>query len=227
MVTLELATWSKMSSMNGVFITGSNTEVGKTTVAVEIIKFLKKRRQIVVRKPVETDCEILNGSYVPKDAIKLNKACASEESLDLVCPFCYELEASPEEASLHAERPLELSDLVKACQSNVGKKFVFIEGAGGIYSPIANNALNSDLAVELGVPIIIVIKDELGAIGQALLTINAAKTQKLDIACIVLNEMESNHLANAKALRSYTEIPVLEFSEDKQALFCSEIEKLI
>ena len=73
--------------MNGVFITGSNSEVGKTTVLVEIIKHLRKRRKIVVRKPVETDCELVNGSYVPKDAIKLNEACASGEDIDVVCPL--------------------------------------------------------------------------------------------------------------------------------------------
>ena len=213
--------------MNGVFITGSNTEVGKTTVSVAIIRRLRKQRQIIVRKPVETDCEMVNGSYLPKDAIKLNEACSSGECLDLVCPFCYELEASPEEASLHAERPLELVDLVKACRSKVDEHFVFVEGAGGIYSPIANNALNSDLAAELGMPIIIVVKDELGAVGQALMAINAAKSQKLKIACIVLNEIEPNQLSNAKALRGYTKTRIVEYSKTKLEPFYSEIEKLI
>ena len=213
--------------MNGVFITGSNTEVGKTTVSVAIIRRLRKQRQIIVRKPVETDCEMVNGSYLPKDAIKLNEACSSGEGLDLVCPFCYELEASPEEASLHAERPLELVDLVKACRSKVDEHFVFVEGAGGIYSPIANNALNSDLAAELGMPIIIVVKDELGAVGQALMAINAAKSQKLKIACIVLNEIEPNQLSNAKALRGYTKTRIVEYSKTKLEPFYSEIEKLI
>ena len=213
--------------MNGVFITGSNTEVGKTTVSVEIIKHLKQKRQIVVRKPVETDCEVVDGSYIPKDAIMLNDACASGESLDLVCPFCYELEASPEEASLDSGRPLELVDLINACKTQVGKRFVFVEGAGGIYSPIANNALNSDLAAALGLPIIIIVKDELGAVGQALLSINAANSQKLKIACVVLNEFEPNHLSNAQALRAYTKTPVLEYSKAKSKLFLSEAEKLI
>ncbi len=63
--------------MNGVFITGSNTGVGKTTVSVDIIKHLRKKRQIVVRKPVETDCGLVNGSFLPKDAIKLNEACTT------------------------------------------------------------------------------------------------------------------------------------------------------
>jgi dethiobiotin synthetase len=213
--------------MNGVFITGSNTEVGKTTVSVEIIKHLRKKRQIVVRKPVETDCEVVNGDYVPKDAIRLNEASASGESLDLVCPFCFELEASPEEAGRQEEKPLELVDLVEACRSKIGESFVFVEGAGGIYSPIANNALNSDLAAELGMPIIIVIKDELGAIGQALLTINAANSHKLKIACVVLNELEPSQLSNAQALRAYTKTPIIEYSKSRVKFFCSEIEKLI
>ena len=100
------------------------------------IKHLRKKRQIVVRKPVETDCKMSNGVYIPEDAIKLNEACASGESIEVVCPFCYELEASPEEASLHAERPLELVDLLRACQANVGEQFVFIEGAGA-YTPLS------------------------------------------------------------------------------------------
>ena len=213
--------------MNGVFITGSNTEVGKTTVSVEIIKYLRKKRKIIVRKPVETDCEVADGIYVPKDATKLNEACSSGESLSLVCPFRYQLEASPEEASNHEGKSLELNDLIQACKSGGDKKFVFVEGAGGFYSPIANNSLNSDLAAELGMPIIIVVKDELGAIGQALLTINAAKSQKLKIACVILNEMSPNYLSNAEALRSYTETPIVEYSNNRVEAFCSEIDGLI
>jgi dethiobiotin synthetase len=213
--------------MNGVFITGSNTEVGKTTVSVEIIKHLKQKRQIVVRKPVETNCELVNETYVPKDAIKLNEACSSGERLEQVCPFCYELEASPELASAHSGKTLSLDSLAKACRSKVGNNFVFIEGAGGFYSPIANQALNSDLAARLGVPVIIVVRDELGAIGQALLTINAAKSEKLQIACVILNEIEPNCLSNAEELRAYTNVPVIEFSKNRLANFCLEVESLI
>ena len=213
--------------MNGVFITGSNTGVGKTTVSVDIIKHLRKKRQILVRKPVETDCEIVNGSFQPKDAIRLNEACSSGEDLEMVCAFCFELEASPEEASAHSGRLLSLNDLVKACKSRVGDNFVFVEGAGGFFSPIANKALNSDLAVKLDLPVIIVVRDELGAVTQALLAINAAKNQQLKIVCVVLNEIEPNQLRNAEALRSYTEAPVIEYSKSKLSFFCSEVERLI
>ena len=213
--------------MNGVFVTGSNTEVGKTTVSVEIIKQLIKKRKVVVRKPVETDCELVDGSYFPKDAVKLNEACASGESLSQVCPYCFELEASPEEASLGAGKTLSLEDLVYACNDGVGERFVFVEGAGGFYSPIADKALNSDLAVQLELPVIIIVKDELGAISQALLTIDAVLSKKLKIAFVVLNEACENTLSNLEALRSYTDVPVLKFSTKNTELFYLEAEKLI
>ena len=213
--------------MNGVFVTGSNTEVGKTTVSVEIIKQLRKKRIVVVRKPVETDCELVDGSYFPKDAVKLNEACASGESLSQVCPYCFELEASPEEASLGAGKFLGLEDLVYACNDGVGENFVFVEGAGGFYSPIADKALNSDLAVQLELPVIIIVKDELGAISQALLTIDAVLSKKLKIAFVVLNEVCENTLSNLGALRSYTDVPVLKFSIKNSKLFYLEVEKLI
>ena len=213
--------------MNGVFVTGSNTEVGKTTVSVEIIKQLRKKRKVVVRKPVETDCELVDGSYFPKDAVKLNEACASGESLSQVCPYCFELEASPEEASLGAGKTLSLEDLVYACNDGVGERFVFVEGAGGFYSPIADKALNSDLAVQLELPVIIIVKDELGAISQALLTIDAVLSKKLKIAFVVLNEVRENTLSNLEALRSYTDVPVLKFSIKNSELFYLEVEKLI
>ena len=213
--------------MNGVFVTGSNTGVGKTTVSVEIIKQLRKKRIVVVRKPVETDCELVDGSYFPKDAVKLNEACASGESLSQVCPYCFELEASPEEASLGAGKTLSLEDLVYACNDGVGERFVFVEGAGGFYSPIADKALNSDLAVQLELPVIIIVKDELGAISQALLTIDAVLSKKLKIAFVVLNELRENTLSNLEALRSYTDVPVLKFSIKNSELFYLEAEKLI
>ena len=213
--------------MNGVFVTGSNTGVGKTTVSVEIIKQLRKKRIVVVRKPVETDCELVDGGYFPKDAVKLNEACASGESLSQVCPYCFELEASPEEASLDAGKFLDLEDLVYACSDGVGESFVFVEGAGGFYSPIADKALNSDLAVQLELPVIVIVKDELGAISQALLTIDAVLSKKLKIAFVVLNEVRENTLSNLEALRSYTDVPVLKFSIKNSELFYLEVEKLI
>ena len=213
--------------MNGVFITGSNTNVGKTIVGTEIIKFLSKTRSIKARKPVETNCQIVDGKYLPRDAIALNNACFNQESLNKVCPFCFELEASPEDASLDIGEPISLDQLSDACHTDVEGSFIIIEGAGGLYSPIADGALNSDLAFLLKVPIIIVIRDELGAISQALMSIDAAKKNNLEVSCVILNEIIPNNLSNKKSLIKYTEVPVVSFSKKKLEDFYSNIEGLL
>jgi dethiobiotin synthetase len=213
--------------MKGVFVTGSNTGVGKTTVAIEIVRHISKTRAVKVRKPVETNCELSEQSYIPKDAIALSAACQLQEPLNKVCPYCFEIEASAELASTDSSEKLTLEDLVLACKCDVDENFVLVEGAGGLYSPIAEAALNVDLANELQLPLLIVIRDELGAISQALLTLEAAKKNKLTVACVVLNVVKSNNLSNKEALTAYTETPVVSFSQGDLDAFRSEIEKLV
>ena len=213
--------------MKGVFVTGSNTSVGKTTVAIEIVRHISKTRAVKVRKPVETNCEISEQKHMPRDAIALSAACQLQEPIDKVCPYCFEIEASAEFASAASAEKHTLEDLVFACKCDVEESFVLVEGAGGLYSPIAKAALNVDLAIELQLPLLIVIRDELGAISQALLTLEAAKKNKLTVACIVLNVVKSNNLSNKEALSAYTETPVISFSQRSLGAFCSEIEKLI
>jgi len=212
--------------MKGIFVTGSNTGVGKTTVAVEIVQHLSLTRDVKVRKPVETNCEINGQNYMPKDAIALSAACQQHEPLEKVCPYCFELEASAEMASAESGKKLTLEDLVLACRSETNESFVVVEGAGGLYSPISEASLNVDLAIKLQLPLLIVIRDELGAISQALLTLEAAKINNLKVACVVLNMVENNDLYNKEALIAYTETPVVYFSQHDPEVFCSEIERL-
>jgi len=157
----------------------------------------------------------------------LAAACQQQEALNKVCPYCFEIEASAELASSNSGKKLMLEDLVVACKRDVDDSFVLVEGAGGLYSPIAEAALNVDLAVELHLPLLIVIRDELGAISQALLTLEAAKKNKLTVACIVLNAVKSNNLFNKEALAAYTETPIISFSQRGLEDFCSEVERLV
>ena len=212
--------------MKGVFVTGSNTSVGKTTIAIEIVRHMSLTRKVKVRKPVETNCELNGQNYTPKDAIALSAACQQQEPLEKVCPYCFELEASAEMASNEGGKKLALEDLVLACRRETDESFVVVEGAGGLYSPIAEASLNVDLAIKLQLPLLIVIRDELGAISQALLTLEAAKKNNLTVACVILNVVKSNNLSNKDALVAYTETPVISFSKNNIEVFCTEVEKL-
>ena len=213
--------------MKGVFVTGSNTGVGKTTVAIEIVRHMSQTRDVKVRKPVETNCELSGQNYMPKDAIALSAACQQQESLERVCPYCFEIETSAEMASTVSGKKLTLESLALACKCDIDESFVVVEGAGGLYSPIAEAALNVDLATELQLPLLIVIRDELGAISQALLTLEAAKNNNLIVACVILKVVENNSLSNKEAIAAYTETPVVSFSQGDLGAFCSEIEKLV
>ena len=88
---------------------------------------------------------------------------------------------------------------------------LLVEGAGGFYSPIAEDALNADLAKLLGLEVFIVIEDRLGAINQSLLTIKAVESEGLTIKAVILNrtnESQADDLDNITALRKRIELPV-------------------
>ncbi len=210
--------------MKGIFITGSSTGVGKTFIALRIVKILSSMFDVSVRKPIESDCTQSGEELIPKDALLLQQAEGNTESIDIVCKYKFSQCSSPEKAANDEDQNIDLLSLVEACKG--GNGFKVIEGAGGIYSPIASSTLNSDLAKELELPIILVVKDELGAINQALMADNAAKNEGLEVLAIVLNQIDKNDLNNADAIRSYTDTKVLEFN-DKPTDFENSFLKLI
>ncbi|CAC9609508.1 Dethiobiotin synthase BioD (EC 6.3.3.3) [uncultured Gammaproteobacteria bacterium] len=213
--------------MKGLFISGSGTNVGKTWIASYIIQALSVKYTVVARKPIESDCIKTADGLMPKDAVLLNNLCANPEPIHTVCKFRFESCVSGEKASAQQGIVVELQDLVDAVQPINDDDFVVIEGAGGLYSPIAQQALNSDFALALKLPVVIVVKDELGAINQALLSINAAKKHKLNIIMLVLNQITSNNLDNEEALSAYTDVEVVTFNKEKIDDFNAKVINLI
>lgn len=205
--------------MKGLFITGNSTDVGKTFIAQQLIQLLNKTHIIRARKPMETDCQHIGGKLIPKDGQLLAQACVHTEPLDVVCPFRFSACASVEKASDKQGIRLTLKQLIAACQTPDKGDFVIVEGAGGLLSPIAPKLLNSDLALGLGLPLILVIKDELGALNQALLCLQAAKNQHLKVALLVFNQITPNALENTKAIKQYTNVPVVGFGKNNTQAF--------
>ncbi len=210
--------------MKGLFISGSGTNVGKTFIAQYLIRFLTNILKVCVRKPVESDCKNKNGILIPKDALLLSKSCNIIESIDKVCRYKFKACSSAQIASQAIGLKLTLDDLVDAC---IVDEFVVVEGAGGLLSPIANKTLNSDLIQAINIPVVLVIKDELGAVNQALLSINAAQHYKLNISMVVLNQIFPNLLGNKKAITQYTNINIVVFNQNDLKSFERQIEKIL
>jgi dethiobiotin synthetase len=197
----------------GYFITGSDTDVGKTYIACELIRQLRAQDIVLeVRKPVESGCnpddsEIL----VAQDALKLRAANQDMESMQRIAPYRFRAALAPPRAAHLENSELHISDLINACSLDDSNHLLLVEGAGGFYSPLAENALNADLASALQLAVIIVVKDQIGAVNQALMTIHAVESRFLNIAAVILNQVEETTEAgmnNFEDLKLHCSYPV-------------------
>jgi len=212
--------------MNGLFITGTDTGVGKTYIACQIAAELSARKiNVIPRKPVESGCAIVDGSLFPDDAACLLKASQADISLEEVCPYRFEPAISPQLAAQQSGQSLSIQQLKDVCLNNVKENdFLLVEGAGGFYSPICDKSLNADLAIELDFPMILVVEDRLGSVNQALLAIEAIENRNLDIQAIILNStrpaVESVLLNNLAEIKNFTNHSI--FSTDYKMLASAE-----
>lgn len=198
---------------SGYFITGSDTDVGKTYITCEIVRQLSQfDLSLETRKPAESGCELdESGNMIPADGLKLQAVNQNREHLDRITPFKFKAALAPHRAAKIEGSQLLLNDLLNACSRDDCNSTMIVEGAGGFYSPMADDGLNADLAGLLQLPVIIVINDKIGAVNQTLLTIQAIENRGLAIAAIILNEVEgitALDMNNREDLLAYCKYPV-------------------
>ena len=175
--------------MRGLFVTGTDTGVGKTRAATALAHALATRGvDVRVRKPAESGVPDGPDGPMPQDAAALRLAAGAREPLSTVCAYALRAALSPERAAELEGVELVLDDLLAAARGDVGDGFALVEGAGGFYSPVARGALNADLAQALGLPVLVVAADRLGTINHTLLTVEAVRARGLDVAAVVLNQ---------------------------------------
>ena len=199
---------------NGLFVTGTDTGVGKTQITAALARLLMERNLVVrPRKPVESGCRREGDRLVPEDARTLQAAARSDEPLERICPYSFEPALSPERAAALAGTSLTLDEVRAACLQGVAENdFLLIEGAGGFYSPLASGVLNADLAAALSLPVLLVTADRLGCIGHTLMAVEAIKRRGLTLAGVVLNRVENHgdpRMNNAADLSRWLGEPVL------------------
>lgn len=198
----------------GLFVTGTDTGVGKTRIAAILARILNNRGLVVrPRKPVESGCLRGESGLIPADAATLQAAAGSDELLARICPYRFESALSPEKAAALADKNLTLDDVTAVCRQGVAESdFLLVEGAGGFYSPLAAGVLNADLAVALSLPVLLVATDRLGAINQTLLAVEAIKRRGLILAGVILNQVAADidpQMGNAVELSRWLGEPVL------------------
>lgn len=181
----------------GLFVTGTDTAVGKTAVACALARLLVERGVTVkVRKPVESGCRREQGRLVPVDAASLRAAARSDEPLETICPWPLEAALSPERAAKLAGIMLSLDGLKTACLAGVeASDFLLVEGAGGFLAPLAPEVCVADLAAALKLPVLLVAADRLGCLNHVLLTAEAIAARGLTLAAVILNRLTPAHEA--------------------------------
>jgi dethiobiotin synthetase len=177
------------------FVIGTDTNVGKTYVACALVQhFVKLGLKTVGMKPVASGCELNQTNVlINEDVVALCTESNVTAPLDLINPYRFALAIAPHLAAEHARILIDLAVISHAYQrlSNLAE-MVIVEGAGGFYVPLNMEETLADLAVQLNIPIILVVGMRLGCINHALLTVEAIQARGLTLAGWVANEIDSN-----------------------------------
>lgn len=176
----------------GFFVTGTDTDVGKTFVSARIARSLiQQGHQVRVRKPIASGCiRQADGSLLSEDAQQLQQGAQSQETLQQICPYQFEPAISPHLALELANQQVTIEQLAKNCQPKLAaNERLIVEGAGGWLSPLASDGFNQDLALKLQLPVILVVANRLGCINHALLSAQAVQQAGLQLHSVVVNQV--------------------------------------
>ena len=175
--------------MNSLFVTGTDTDVGKTCVTAGIVNYLSKMNvNVGVMKPFASGYKA-NADSVSEDVEILMKYSGVNDPIELVNPYYFEIPTSPYEACMKLNREVDISKVVDAYnQLASNHDVVIVEGIGGIMTPIFQNYFVSDLISELNLNSIIVTGSKIGTVNHAMLTYEHSKQKNLNFKGFVVNQ---------------------------------------
>lgn len=199
--------------MTGLFITGTDTGVGKTYITAAIARLLRRQGHPVrVCKPVATGARLVQGRWLCDDTILL--AEATGQAWDDVTRWTFPDPVAPPVAALRQGLSLSLPEIVGAVRQR-GRAGVplLVEGVGGLLCPLTDKETVADLAGALGLPLLVTARRSLGTLNHTLLTLEVARGRSLAVAGVVVNEAEpADGLAaetNVEELRRRIDVPLL------------------
>jgi dethiobiotin synthetase len=172
------------SLLRGLFVAGTDTGVGKTTVSAGLLRIAWRRGTALVPfKPAETGCR--DGH--PADAASLRAAAHREDlPLDLICPYAFESPVAPA-AAAPPGRPLTLPDIERAARAAAAAgDALLVEAAGGLLCPYAADFTAADIAAALSLPVLLVARNALGTINHTLLALAEIRRRRLGFAGTLL-----------------------------------------
>jgi len=177
--------------LGGVFITGIDTEIGKTEIACGLAWVLRKNEiKVGVMKPFATSSKIYSKDYKSQDTAKLAKAAGVGDPDETLNPVFFPLTASPLMAAEISHKPINLKKVIEKFMFLKKKyDFIVVEGIGGVMVPITYKVSLLHIVRKMNLPVIIVSRPKLGSINHTVMTINACREFKVPIVGIIFNQM--------------------------------------
>ena len=187
------------------FVTGTDTEVGKTFVSAALLEALnKKGLSTLGLKPVAAGCELDDGLWKNEDALFLQKAASVSLPYELVNPIALPDAIAPHLAAENQGISLSVKNIISLLQGGLNEpaEVTLIEGAGGWYVPLNKREFFSDFVVALSLPVILVVGIRLGCINHALLTVEAIQQTGLPLTAWVANCIDPNMSSAQQNIRT-------------------------
>jgi dethiobiotin synthetase len=185
----------------GFFVTGTDTNVGKTVVSAALMCALRGEHNVCYWKPVQTGIE------TDDDTREVNRLANCQESEIYNAGYRLEKPLSPHLSARLANVRIEISNLLEIWNNAPDNRFWIIEGAGGVFVPLNETELIIDLMAKLNLPVIIAARSGLGTINHTLLTLEALRNRNLQVFGVIMNG-EPN-LENKKAIEHYGRVKVI------------------
>ncbi|MFD0586512.1 dethiobiotin synthase [Paenibacillus sp. GCM10027627] len=204
-----------MSGWRGLFVAGTDTDIGKTVVTGAIVAALRDEGlKLGVWKPVQSGASIGLGHT---DAERLIAYSGIAERPEAVAPYSFAAPLAPYAAAQKSGMSLTLESITEAGRP-LAKRYdaLLVEGAGGVLVPLAEDGLVLDLMAELGLPVLIVARSTLGTVNHTLLTISCLRQKGIPITGVILNDGkraaadgDPSVSGNAEMIERYGKVPVL------------------
>lgn len=206
----------------GYFVTGTDTEIGKTAVSCALLRaFADRGLSVAGMKPVSSGGD---------DAKRLAASASIELPVELLNPFSFNTPVAPHIAARNEGRKIDIEKIVSAFEA-IEADVVIVEGVGGFLVPLNEDQDVSDLAQSLGLPVILVVGMKLGAISHARLTFDAIKSRGLECAGWVANRIDPHMAAFDEVLasiRRHIDAPLIDVMPfDPQGNFRIDVSGLV
>jgi len=199
----------------GIFITGTDTAVGKTLIAAGLVAALKERGvDVGVMKPLESGAPSFGSAPIPRDALYLKEIAGVIDDLNLINSYCFQTPLAPGVAAEKEGVEIDLKRIKMQYEELKGRhQFMVVEGAGGLLVPVAEGVLLPELIKLLELPLILVARSSLGTINHILLSLFYCQEEGLEVKGVIMSEStpdaDPSEESNAQVVAQFSGVPVL------------------